>query len=136
MSPLSELTKKRKGFVWSEACQIAFETLKEKVIENCILKIPEMGKPFVVTCDASGEQLGCVLSQEGRVVAYESRKLRRHELNYPVHDLELGAVVHALKNWRHLLLGMKFELRTDHQSLKYLFTQPLLNNRQKRWLQL
>ena len=104
--------------------------------ENCILKIPELGKPFVVTCDASGDQLGCVLCQEGRVVAYESRKFKSHEMNYPVHDLELGAVVHALKQWRHLLLGIKFELRTDHQSLRYIFTQPLLNNRQKRWLQL
>lgn len=104
--------------------------------ENCILKIPEMGKPFVVSCDASGDQLGCVLTQEGRVVAYESRKLRRHELNYATHDLEMLAVVHALKHWRHLLLGVKFELRTDHQSLKYIFTQPLLNNRQRRWIQL
>ncbi|MCO5613146.1 hypothetical protein L7F22_067422 [Adiantum nelumboides] len=95
-----------------------------------------MGKPFVVSCDASGEQLGCVLTQEGRVLAYESRKLRRHELNYATHDLELLAVVHALKHWRHLLLGVKLELRTDHQSLKYIFTQPLLNNRQRRWIEL
>ena len=70
------------------------------------------------------------------MVAYESRKLRRHELNYTTHDLELLAVVHALKHWRHLLLGVKFELRTDHQSLKYIFTQPLLNNRQRRWIEL
>lgn len=135
-SPLTELTKKSHGFVWSDACQKAFETLKQKVVENCILKIPEMGKPFVLSCDASGDQLGCVLTQDRRVVAYESRKLRSHELNYPVHDLELAAVVHAFKHWRHLLLGVKFELRTDHESLKYIFTQPLLNNRQRRWLQL
>ena len=95
-----------------------------------------MGKPFIVSCDASGNQLGCVLTQEGRVVAYESRKLRKHELNYATHDLEMLAVVHALKHWRHLLLGVKFELRTDHQSLKYIFTQPLLNNRQRRWIEL
>ena len=99
--------------------------------ENCILKIPEMGKPFVVACDASGFQIGCVLSQDGRVVAYESRKLRKHELTYAVHDLEMLAAIHALKHWRHLLLGVKFELRSDHESLKYIFTQPLLNNRQK-----
>ena len=95
-----------------------------------------MGKPFVVSCDASGDQLGCVLAQEGRVVAYESRKLRTHEKNYATHDLELLAVVHTLKHWRHLLLGLKFELCTDHQSLKYIFTQPLLNNRQRRWIEL
>ena len=63
----------------------------------CILKVPEMGKAFVVSCDASGDQLGCVLAQEERVVAYESRKLRTHEKNYATHDLELLAVVHALK---------------------------------------
>ena len=97
--------------------------------ENCILKIPELGKPFVVTCDASGDQLGCVLCQEGRVVAYESRKLRTHEMNYPVHDLELGAIVRALKHWHHLLLGTKFELRIDHNSLRYIFTQKLIKNR-------
>ncbi|MCO5612466.1 hypothetical protein L7F22_066733 [Adiantum nelumboides] len=135
-SPLTKLTKKDKGFVWTSKCQTAFETLKAKVAKNCVLKVPEMGKPFVVSCDASGEQLGCVLSQEGRVVAYESRKLRKHELNYATHDLEWLAVVHALKHWCHLLLGVKFELRTDHQSLKYIFTQPLLNNRQRRWIEL
>lgn len=97
-SPLTDLTKKTKGFVWTDACQQAFETLKQKVAENCILKIPEMGKPFVVTCDASGNQLGCVLTQEGMVVPYESKRLRKHEL----------------KHWRHLLFGVKFELRTDH----------------------
>ena len=135
-SPLTELTRKDKGFSWSNVCQIAFDTLKDKVAENCILKVPEMGKPFVVSCDASGDQLGCVLAQEGRVVAYEFRKLRTHEKNYATHDLEFLAIVHALKHWRHLLLGVKFELRTDHQSLKYIFTQPLLNNRQRRWIEL
>ena len=109
-SPLTDLTKLDKQFVWTEKCQQAFDTIKDKVAENCILKIPEMGKPFVVTCDASGTQLGCVLSQDGRVVEYESRKLRKHEENYPTHDLELAAVVHALKHWRHFLLGVKFEL--------------------------
>ena len=95
-----------------------------------------MGKPFVVSCDTSGFQIGCVLSQDGRVVAYESQKLRKRELNCEVHDLEMLAVIHALKHWRHLLLGVKFELSSDNESLKYIFTQPLLNNCQKRWIQL
>ena len=74
--------------------------------------------------------------QEGKVVAYASRQLRPHELNYPTHDLELAAVVHALKIWRHYLIGNRCEVYSDHKSLKYLFTQPDLNLRQRRWLEL
>jgi hypothetical protein len=74
--------------------------------------------------------------QEGRVVAYASRQLRRHEENYPTHDLKLATVIHALKEWRHFLLGNRCEIYTDHKSLKYIFTQPQLNLRQRRWLEL
>jgi hypothetical protein len=74
--------------------------------------------------------------QEGRVVAYASRQLRKHELNYPTHDLELAAMVHALKIWRHYLIGHKCEIYIDHKSLKYIFTQSDLNLRQHRWLEL
>ena len=74
--------------------------------------------------------------QEGQVIAYASRQLRRHEVNYPTHDLELAAVVHALKIWRHYLLGNVCRIYTDHKSLKYIFTQPKLNMRQCRWLEL
>ena len=74
--------------------------------------------------------------QEGRVVAYASRKLRKHELNYPTHDLELAAVVHALKIWTHYLIRHKCDIYTDHKSLKYIFTQSDLNLRQRRWLEL
>ena len=87
-------------------------------------------------CDASGIGLGCVLMQEGRVIAYASRQLRKHEVNYPTHDLELTTVVHALKIWRHYLLGNVCHIYTDHKSLKYIFTQPELNMRQRRWLEL
>jgi hypothetical protein len=74
--------------------------------------------------------------KEGRVVAYASRQLKTHEQNYPTHDLELAAVVHALKIWRHYLIGNKCEIYTDHKSLKYIFTQPDLNLIQTRWLEL
>ena len=73
--------------------------------------------------------------QDGKVVAYASRQLRPHEQNYPTHDLEFAAVVHALKIWRHYLIGNKCEIYTDHKSLKYIFTQPDLNLRQRRWLE-
>jgi hypothetical protein len=74
--------------------------------------------------------------QEGRVVAYSSRQLKVHEKNYPIHDLELAAVVHALKTWRHYLYGQKCDVYTDHKSPKYIFTQSELNMRQRRWLEL
>ena len=73
--------------------------------------------------------------QDGRVVSYASRQLRPHELNYATHDLELAAVVHALKTWRHSLIGNRCDVYTDHKSLKYIFTQKELNLRQRRWLQ-
>ena len=90
----------------------------------------------MVYCDASRQGLGCVLMQDGHVVAYASRQLRPHEGNYPTHDLELAAVVHALKIWRHYLIGNRCEIYTDHKSLKYIFTQSDLNLRQRRWLEL
>ena len=92
--------------------------------------------PFDVYCDASGVGIGCVLMQEGQVIAYASRQLKQYEEHYPTHDLELAAVVHALKIWRHYLLGNTCHMYTDHKSLKYIFTQSELNMRQRRWLEL
>jgi ribonuclease HI len=101
-----------------------------------MLAQPDNNKPFDVYCDASGTGLGCVLMQDNRVIAYASRALRPHEQNYPTHDLELAAVVHALKMWRHYLMGTHCDIYTDHKSLKYIFTQLDLNMRQRRWLKL
>jgi hypothetical protein len=89
----------------------------------------------VVCTDACKEGLGGVLTQNGHVIGYESRKLKEHERNYATHDLELVAIVHALNMWRHYLMGKRFELRTDHSGLKYLFEQPTLNARKTRWLE-
>ncbi|KAL0411358.1 UNVERIFIED_CONTAM: Transposon Ty3-G Gag-Pol polyprotein [Sesamum latifolium] len=91
---------------------------------------------YVVYTDASKQGLGCVLMQNGKVIAYASRQLRPHESNYPTHDLELAAIVHALKIWRHYLYGEKFQIFTDHKSLKYILTQKELNLRQRRWIEL
>ena len=82
-------------------------------------------------CDASKVGLGCVLMQDKRVIAYGSRQLKTHELNYPTHDLELAAVIFALKSWRHYLLGEKFVVFTDHKSLQYIYSQRDLNMRQR-----
>ena len=78
-------------------------------------------KSFDIYCDASKRGLGCVLMQEGHVIAYASRQLRKHEQNYPTHDLELAAVVHALKIWRHYLLGNKCQIYTDHKESNVYF---------------
>jgi hypothetical protein len=110
--------------------------LKDKLTTAPVLAIPEVGEDYTVYCDTSKHGLGCVLMQECKVIAYGSRQLRPHEVNYPTLDLELAAVVFALKSWRHFLYGAKCELYTDHKSLKYFFTQKELNMRQKRWLEL
>jgi hypothetical protein len=101
-----------------------------------VLVMPDLQKGFYIYCDACDQGLGCVLMQEGHVIAYPSRQLQKHELNYPTHDLELVAVVHALKIWRHYIMGTKCQVYTDHKSLKYIFTQKDLNLRQHRWLEL
>jgi hypothetical protein len=95
-----------------------------------------MDADFLVCTDASKEGLGRVLMQDERVIAYISRKLRRHEENYATHDLELLAIVYALKVWRHYLVGRKFELKTDHCGLQHIFTQSDLNTRQCHWSEL
>ena len=91
---------------------------------------------YVVFSDASQQGLGCVLMQNGRIIVYASRQLKKHEANYPTHDLKLAAVVFALKIWRHYLYGETCRIFTDHKSLKYLLTQKELNLRQRRWLEL
>ena len=93
-----------------------------------MLVVPDPGKEFVVCIYASLDGLGVLLMQEGKVIAYESRKLKDHDLDYPTHDLELAVVVHALIHWRHFLLGHRFELHSNHMSLQYIFPQPNLNS--------
>jgi hypothetical protein len=110
--------------------------LKKLITTTPVLAQPDIEKPFDVYCDASGIGFGGVLMQDGHAIAYASRQLRRHEEHYPTHDLELLAVVHTLKVWRHYMLGNLVHIYTDHKSLKYLFTQPDLNMRQRRWLEL
>jgi hypothetical protein len=100
------------------------------------LVLLDLTKKFDIYCDASHQGLGCVLMQEGQVVCYASRQVRKHEENCPTHDLKLAAVVHALKIWRHYLIGHRCEIYSDHKSLKYIFTQNDLNLRQRRWIEL
>jgi hypothetical protein len=133
---MTELLKKGVKFVWSEACEKAFHTLRQHLTSALVLVQPDNSKPFEVCYDASGMGLSCVLMQEGRVIAYASWALRPHEINYYTHDLELATVVHTLNIWRHYLMGNHCNIFTDHKSLKYIFTQSDLNMRQRRWLEL
>ena len=131
-----ELLRRDVPFVWADQCEQSFQELKERLVTAPILAIPSGAGGYVIYSDASHRGLGCVLMQSGKVIAYASRQLRPHEKNYPTHDLELAAIVFALKIWRHYLYGETCEIFIDHQSLKYLFTQKELNMRQRRWLEL
>jgi hypothetical protein len=133
--PMTELLEMDKQFEWTPTCESSFQELKKRLTIVPVLVMLDMEKPFSIYCDAPGQRLGCVLMQDGRVVAYASRQLRKHEVNYPIHDLELATVVHALKIWKHYLMGKRCELYTDHKSFKYIFTQSNLNLRQRRWLE-
>ncbi|KAD7479067.1 hypothetical protein E3N88_02203 [Mikania micrantha] len=134
--PLTKLTQKSEPFVWTHKQEEAFQTLKQRLCNAPILTLPEGSDDFVVYCDASHQGLGCVLMQRDKVIAYASRQLKIHEKNYTTHDLELGAVVFALKIWRHYLYGTKCTIFTDHKSLQHIFDQKELNMRQRRWVEL
>ena len=110
--------------------------MKGRLTSAPVLALPNGRDGFVVYSDASRQGLGYVLMQNDRVIAYASRQLKKHEENYPTHDLELAAVVFALKIWRHYLYGVPCRIFTYHKSLQYIFTQKELNLRQRRWLEL
>jgi hypothetical protein len=133
--PITSLQKKGTKFEWTLKCEKNFNLLKELLTSAPMLKIIDPNESFVVCTDACKEGLGGFLMQNGHFIGYESRKLKEHERYCATNDLELVAIVHALRMWRHYLMGKKFELRTYHIGLKYLFEQPTLNARKTRWLE-
>ncbi|GKB57051.1 putative reverse transcriptase domain-containing protein, partial [Tanacetum coccineum] len=134
--PMTKLTQKKVMFGWGNKQEAAFQLLKQKLCSAPILALPEGSEDFIAYCDASIKGLGTVLMQRDKVIAYASRQLKIHEKNYTTHDLELGAVVFALKIWRHYLYGTKCTVFTDHKSLQYILNQMELNMRQCHWLEL
>ncbi|GJS07861.1 putative nucleotidyltransferase, ribonuclease H [Tanacetum coccineum] len=134
--PLTSLTQKNQKYVWGVEQEEAFQTLKNNLCDAPILMLPDGVEDFVVYYDASNQGLGCVLMQRGKVIDYAMRQLKTHEKNYTTHDLELGAVVFALKTWRHYMYGTKSVIYTDHKSLQHIFDQKELNMRQRRWIEL
>ena len=139
-APLTNLTRKDRPFTWSLREGEAFNHLKAVLQNAIVLQLADQSRPYIVTTDASDYAMGAVLSQvwdDGEhPVAFESRKMNPAEQNYPTHERELLAVIHALRTWRHYLLGRKFTIVSDHHSLKFLQTQPQLSRRQARWLEL
>jgi len=117
-APLTDLTKKG-ALTWTDLAQKTFEEMK--VIMSCcpVLALPDFSQPFIVECDASGEGLGAVLMQNHRPIAFESRKLKNYERHYSIYEKEMLAILHALTKFRQLLVGSKFKIKTDHNSLKY-----------------
>ena len=121
-APLTKLTRKGVLFVWTYQCETSFQELKKRLTTAPIVTLPSSSCKFIVFTDASNVGLGRVLMQDGKVIAYGSRQLTDHEKNYDTHNLELAAIVFALKMWRHYLYREKFEVHSDHQSLQYLFS--------------
>ena len=135
-SSLHKLLKKNVRFEWSKECQKSMDKLKKRLTTAPILTLSDDSSDYVIYSDASLRGMGCVLMQNGWVISYLSRQLKPHERNYPTHDLELAAVVFALKAWRHYLYGRRCQIYSDHRSLKYIMTQKELNLRQRRWVEL
>ncbi|GKE22790.1 putative reverse transcriptase domain-containing protein [Tanacetum coccineum] len=133
---MTKLTQKKVAFEWGDKQEAAFQTLKNKLCSAPILALPQGAENFIVYYDASHKGLGVVLMHNEKVIAYPSRQLKIHEKNYTTHDLELGAVVFALKIWRHYLYGTKCTVFIDHKSLQHILDQKELNMRQRRWLEL
>ncbi|GJX91225.1 putative reverse transcriptase domain-containing protein [Tanacetum coccineum] len=128
--PLTKLTQKDKKYKWGKEEDKAFQILKQKLCSAPILVLPEGTKDFVVYCDALLKGYGAVFMQQEKVIAYASRQLKVHEENYITHDLELGAIIFALRLWRHYLYKTKCMVFTDHKSLQYILNQKELNMRQ------
>lgn len=138
--PLTELLKDNSVFSWGNQEETAVQYLKQKLSEAPILSLPNQHRLFTLSCDASGRAIAGVLAQPtndaANVIAFESRKLSKEEVKYPVYELELLAIIHCLKIWKCYLMGVDFIIYTDHASLKYIQTQKVLSPRVTRWLDL
>jgi hypothetical protein len=132
-APLTDLTKKG-AFQWTKEAQQTFEKMKE-VMSTChVLALPDFSQSFVLECDASGMGIGAVLMQGGHPIVFESRKLNESKRLSPIYDKEMLAIMHALTKFRQYLVGRRFVVKTDHNSLKYFLNQKDLSERQQKWV--
>nr|GEZ55246.1 putative reverse transcriptase domain-containing protein [Tanacetum cinerariifolium]GEZ55254.1 putative reverse transcriptase domain-containing protein [Tanacetum cinerariifolium] len=134
--PMTKLTQKKVIFDWGDKQEAAFQLIKQKLCSTPILALPEGAEDFIAYYDASHKGLGAVLMQRETVISYASRELKIHKKKYTTHDLELGAIMFALKIWRYYLYRAKCTVFTDHKSLQHIFDQKELNIRQRYWLEL
>ncbi|KAJ4970769.1 hypothetical protein NE237_003868 [Protea cynaroides] len=132
-APLIDLLKKEHEWRWMIGCQRAFDDLKQAVIEEPFMALPDHTKPYEVQTDASDFAIGGVLMQDGHPIAYESRKLNETERRYTVQEKEMTVVVHCLRTWRHYLLGSKFVVKTDNVVTSYFQSEKKLSPKQARW---
>ncbi|GKA92164.1 putative nucleotidyltransferase, ribonuclease H, partial [Tanacetum coccineum] len=132
-SSLTDLLKKNKAWIWDEECKAAFENLNKAVMEEPVLRLPDVTMPFELHTDASDFAIGGVLMQDGHPIAFESRKLNETERKYTVQEKEMTAVVHCLRIWRHYLLGSRFVIKMDNIATSYFQTQKKLSPKQARW---
>ena len=132
---LTLLLKKTTPYVWTDLQERSFQALKDSLTHAPVLQLPDFQRPFfVVVTDASGKGLGAVLMQDNHPIAFESRKFKPTEVKYSTYDKELSAVVHALKMWKHYLMGSEFIIKTDQQSInKHVLSQPLISDRHIKW---
>ncbi|CAM8905253.1 unnamed protein product [Rhodiola kirilowii] len=132
-TPLTDLLKKGKPWEWTARCEEAFQSLKNAIMEEPVLALPDCTKPYEVHTDASDFAIGGVLVQEGHPIAYESRKLNETECQNTVQEKEMTVVVHCLRVWRHYLLGSRFAVKTKNVATSYFNTQNKLSPKQARW---
>lgn len=125
---------KKDAFSWTEEAEVAFKQLKVAMTTAPVLSLPDYSKPFLLECDASGKGVGAVLMQEWKPIAYFSKALSPMTLGMSTYEKELLAVVLSVNKWRHYLLGRRFTIKTDHQSLKFLLEQQITTPIQQKWL--
>jgi hypothetical protein len=135
-TPMMDTVKKRhKSFHWIEEAEKSFNLLKKKITKQPILVLLDFSKTFQVRCDVSGFEIGVVLSQYDRLVAYFSEKMNEAKIKYSTYDKEFYAVIQVLKKWRHYLVPKEFVLYNDNHALKFLTRQEKLNQKHAKWVE-
>jgi hypothetical protein len=132
-APLTALLKKN-SFTWTPTTAQAFQTLKMAMCTTPVLTLPDFTKTFVLECDSSRKGINVVLMQEGRPLAFNNKQLSKRNLGKPIYEKEMLDIQHAVDLWRPYLLGQRFQIKTDHQSLKYFLEQRISSQEQQKWV--